>query len=152
MRNCSFFALVAVAACLSVFSACQQSPAEENYDPIDSRLEGSWTNSQADRELKTFDINRDGTFSASVDPNAANMERGTVTGKLVRKGTDYLMINMKSEAPVWGTMVGSMTKGQYCQLEFANETANDAFTFGSADSEIIDGFFGGNYSRQAAQP
>ena len=144
----SFFALIAAAACLLVFSACPQSPAEENYDPIDPRLEGSWTNGQTDRALKTFNINSDGTFSASVDPNAENMVRGTVTGKLVRKGTDYLMINMKSEAPVWGSSVGSLTKGQYCQLAFEDETGTDTFTFGSADSEIIHGFFGGNYSRQ----
>jgi len=117
---------------------------EEEEDTVAPGLVGNWSNRKAEDELKTFAINADGSFTAKLNPYPSSEGGGfgTVTGLLIREGSDYKMNNMRETTGIsWGSAVG-IYNGRYVQIVLsANDTV---FTLSSADS-TVHRFFGGTY-------
>ena len=113
----------------------------EDDPPIDPALAGSWSN-EDQNDLRTFTINDDGSFSASLAPYGI---RGQVTGKLNRDGDDYIMNDMEEKTgQSWGDAV-SLYNGQYVVITLSNN--NDTFTL-TSNNGPVQIFFGGTYHRQ----
>jgi hypothetical protein len=139
MKKITRFTVIAVlAAGMLIVGGC---PKVEEDPPIDPALAGSWSN-EDQNDLRTFIINDDGSFSASLAPYGI---RGQVTGKLNRAGDDYIMSDMdETTGQSWGDAV-SLYNGQYVVITFSNK--NNTFTLTSENS-MVQAFFGGAYHRQ----
>jgi len=121
---------------------------EEEKDEIDPALVGNWSNKLAGDQLKTFNIQSDGSFSATLTVSGGQNGNGpgTVTGILVREGNDYFMNNMvETTGATWGSAVGLFNR-KYVQITLSN--SNNTFELKSASEPPIEQFFGGIYHRQ----
>jgi hypothetical protein len=133
-------AAVTVLVCFFVLAGCPDKGPEDTFDP---RLVGSWTNnpdgSLAANKVRTFTINPDHSFEASIEPfeNA----RGKVTGVLVGEDKKYIMTGMKSDEKTWGGSVGAYN-GAEIKINFGG---NDDFIL--TGEGLIDTFFGAPYHR-----
>jgi hypothetical protein len=138
-------AAVTILVCFFVLAGCRDKGPEDTFDP---RLVGSWTNNPNDSlpvgEVKTFTINQDHSFTASIDP--FGNDRGDVTGVLAGEDGKYIMTRLKSNAVSWGNQVGGYNNAEV-QIVFSG---NDVF-FLNGDT-IINRFFGGEYHRQQTVP
>jgi hypothetical protein len=148
MRTFTRFAgIIFPAVCLLILGGCDPDP-EEKDKPVDSRLVGNWSNGLEGDDMKTFDIDNYGYFSASLNPVGSQdgEGRGTVTGKLTADKNEFIMNKMKGPSDqAWGTAVG-MFNGTYIQIEFAS--GNNTFELKCKDSPPVVTFFGGIYHKQ----
>jgi hypothetical protein len=137
---------VFLAVCLLIFGGCD--PETEKDKPVDSKLVGNWSNELTGADMKTFNIDTYGYFSASLEPVGSpdGDGRGTVTGKLTADKNDFIMHKMKGPSDRgWGTAVG-MFNGTFIQIEFAS--GNNTFELKCKDSPPVVTFFGGIYHKQ----
>jgi len=124
-----------------IFSGCPEDGDEE----IDPALIGSWSNEKPGVELKTFKIEGDGSFTATLsDPDIPG--RGTVTGFLIKEGSDYMMNKMEEKTGIdWGSAV-SMYNGKYVQISIYDY--NLTFDLKCKEDSLVETFFGGIYHKQ----
>jgi hypothetical protein len=139
---CKILFVMLMAAHLIFIGSCKEDEAEE----FDSRLVGKWSNNKTDEDLKEFTIKEDGTFEVSLNPGDALGGRGTVTGKLSRDGSDFMMDQMKeTTGTLWGSSVSGFNR-TYVQITFGSN--NNSFTLNCKDSSPVELFFGGIYYKQ----
>jgi hypothetical protein len=182
LRKKAGFALSAGLVLAAVFAlALTGCPKDPEEDQIDSRLVASWTNN-ADGSLhaglvKEFTINRDETFTASINPTFVNAHktggdaalmgleqmpiaeegtRWTVTGKLVKdEGDVYFMSNLAETsnppkpADIMNPGEGTANETVGQMREYVTIVFNDngSFTF-SSTTEAVQDFFGGDYVKK----
>jgi len=139
--------ILLLTAGMLILGGCKDAD-EENE--IDAGLVGSWSNNQSGDDLKTFKINSDGSFTATLTATAPGIEgageQGTVTGVLVKEGSDYMMNKMEeTTGKSWGSAVGNYNR-TYVQITLSDN--NKTFELKCKDVSIVESFFGGTYYKQ----
>jgi len=123
-------------------SGCPDKTAED--DSINPALVGSWSNQLEGAQRRTFTINSDGSFTATLTPAGLTGE-GIVTGILVKEGNDYMMNKMQETTGTgWGGAVGGYNR-TIIQITLPD---NDTFELKCTAALIVEQFFGGTYYRQ----
>jgi hypothetical protein len=138
--------IAALAAAALVLCGCPPEAEEETV--VDSRLVGEWENNETPETdaYRTFSIQKDGSFNVSMSPGGAPGGRGTVAGKLIPEGSEYIINNMRETTNKdWGDAV-SFYNGTYVQIVFAE--GNQSFDLKCNDDPTVYAFFGGNYKRR----
>ena len=121
---------------------CPDKP-EENT--VAQGLVGDWSNELPGDDLRTFTIQSNGSFSATLNPSGAD-GRGTVNGVLIREGKEYKMNNLQEKTGKdWGGAV-KLYNGTYVQIELSEN--NNVFTLTCEDNSMVEQFFGGTYHRK----
>ena len=134
--------MVLLTAAMLIFNGCTDDTDDEIVDPA---LVGSWSNDLEGNNKRTFSIEKNGSFSATLNPAGGEGE-GIVTGVLVKEDNEYKMNNMKETTEKdWGGAV-SLYNGTYVQIELSNN--NNTFELLCADNVQVEMFFGGKYFRQ----
>ena len=144
MKNCLQIAFILLLASGFLFLAgCPDKP-EENK--VAQGLVGNWSNELSGDEERTFSIQADGSFSATLNPYKNEGGMGRVEGVLIRDGDAYKMNNMREITnKEWGNAV-VLYNGTYVQIKLSeNDTV---FTLSCANTPAVEQFFGGTYRRQ----
>jgi len=144
MKNCLKIAFIILFASGILFlGGCPDEP-EENK--VAQGLVGNWSNERSEDEERTFSIQSNGSFSATLNPYKSVGGMGRVEGVLIRDGDDYKMNNMKEKTEKdWGNAVG-LYNNTYVKIVLSeNDTV---FTLSCADTPAVEYFFGGTYRRQ----
>jgi hypothetical protein len=145
-KSFCFTAIALLAVSTLIFSGCPEEA--EKGGKIDPALAGNWSNEEAGSDLKTFTIQPNGSFSATLDvlTGEYGTGHGTVTGVLAKEGSDYMMNKMKEiTSKDWGSAV-SLFDRTYVQITLSN--GNNTFTLECGDNPIVEIYFGGTYYRQ----
>ena len=145
MSNYLKIAFVALIASGFLFlGGCKEEAADEYM--VDPGLVGDWSNELDDDNLRTFSIQSNGSFSATLNPAGAD-GKGTVEGVLIREDNEYKMNNMKEKTGKnWGGAV-VLYNGTYIQIVLSEN--NTVFTLSCEDNSAVREFFGGRYKRQS---
>jgi len=137
----TFVALIASGVLF--LGGCKEEEASENM--VEAALVGNWSNESTGDNLRTFSIQSNGSFSATLNPSGAD-GKGTVEGVLIREGNEYKMNNMKEKTgKEWGGAVG-LYNGTYVQIILSEN--NTVFTLSCEDNSAVREFFGGTYKKQ----
>ena len=138
-----FTVMALLAAGILIFGGCPDKI--EDDPPFDSTLAGSWSNGESGNNLRTFIIDNDGSFSATLNPGGGQ-GMGRVNGKLVKVSeNEYIMKDMiEITYQSWGDAV-SLYNGEYIVITLSDN--NNTFTLIS-DTPAVDTYFGGTYDRQ----
>jgi len=144
-RFLGFTAAALLAVGMLALGGCKETAENE----VDARLVGTWSNNAAGVDLKTFTIQLNGSFSATLTNTigAVGMdEQGTVTGVLVKEGSEYMMNDMReTTGKSWGNSVGAFN-GEYVKITLSND--NNSFDLTCEGNITVDDFFGGTYYKQ----
>jgi hypothetical protein len=104
---------------------------------------GFWSNGKEKAAGKTFTLEADGSFSASLDPGIGG--RGTVTGKLLAQGNTYKLQDMKEiTGKFWGRLVGKYNNTTL-EVEFLDDRS---FVLTCKENKIVETMFGGVFFRR----
>jgi hypothetical protein len=144
MKNYLKIAFMALLASGIFFlGGCPDKP-EENT--VAQGLVGNWSNERSGDEERTFSIQSNGSFSATLNPYQSEGGMGKVEGVLIRDGNDYKMNNMREiTRKDWGNAVG-LYNGTYVKIVLSEN--NTVFTLSCEDTPAVEYFFGGRYLKQ----
>jgi len=130
-----------LAAGMLIMSGCS----DKTEDPINSGLEGSWSNREEPPVRRTFIITSNGSFTATLNPAGGEGE-GTVTGVLNKEGDLYEMNNMiETTGKDWGKAVAFYNK---TLVHITLSDSDNVFTLECPDDAMVEQFFGGTYYRE----
>jgi len=141
-----FIALFA-SGILLLGSCKEEDPGEFAVDP---GLVGNWSNELSGDDLRTFFIQSDGSFSATLNPSGTDGQ-GTVEGVLIREDNDYIMNNMKEVTGTteWG---GAVWMYNQTVVQIVLSENNTVFTLKCDANPLVELFFGGRYIKQVPDP
>ena len=141
MKKFLYFTVMALlAAGILILGGC---PKIEDDESIDPALVGNWSNEAGGNDLRTFTIEKNGSFSASLAPYETP---GKVTGKLTKDGDNYRMSKLEEKTGAsWGAAVGGYS-GTPVQIELTGD--KKTFELKCKDNPMVTQFFGGTYHRK----
>jgi hypothetical protein len=134
------FLTALVLICFTVLAGCPVETTEDENFPAE--LVGTWSLADISAGERSFSIQEDGSFAATLNPGAP----GTVAGKLRFADGEYQMNDMKeTTGATWGAAVENF-KGTWVQITLSNN--NNTFTLECESTPMVTQFFGGSYNRQ----
>ena len=131
-----------LAACLFILGACSSD--SDSDSPFEEKLVGKWSNGLTGSDKRSFEIFKDGNFTAELNPMGQGT--GTVTGKLVSEGNNNYIINdMKTTGQTNWAIDPGFFNGEAVNIDISQ--TGDSFMMNSANPLVFQ-FFGGNYFKQ----